>query len=163
MEQRPFPCFEISIESKDDMNRTVLPNVLLIVVKKASMMSIANWLFKTDVCGPQTFDDKSSYYNKEAHFFNERDCHKQGIKFYAKQFQHCADEENFQFVMDVTPKYILYSEHMYEKQQSAGEPIVYSQHHTQKLGRHLGRNRTCPTRVQFFFNVPFFASRIRPS
>ncbi len=81
MEQRPFTHFGISIESKDNMNRMILPNVLLIGMQKASTTSSANLLFKMDVCRPKIFDDDPYNYNKEAHFFNKCDRHKQGIKF----------------------------------------------------------------------------------
>ena len=59
---------ELSVESKADSNKLVVPNVLIFGAQKGGTSSIARWLFDTGMCSPEIFDDEPYFFEKGVHF-----------------------------------------------------------------------------------------------
>jgi len=91
-----------------------LPNILFLGAQKAGSSSLANWLFEGGICHAKSFPGEPSYFAKEAHFFDKDDRFGQGVKFYARRFQHCLESGNTEFIMDATPDYLTYPERIFE-------------------------------------------------
>lgn len=74
---------------------------------------LSNWLFSNGICQAEVFENEPEYFNKEVPFIDQDHRYEQGIEFYAKRFQHCAEDDNLEFIMDATPRTLLYPEHVY--------------------------------------------------
>ena len=63
-------------------------------------------------CNPEVFDDEPLYFLKEVHFFDKR--FDQGIEFYAKHYQHCAQEESTDIILDATADYLYHPTRVFD-------------------------------------------------
>ena len=69
---------------------------------------LSNWLFSNGICQAEVFENEPEYFNKEVPFIDQDHRYEQGIEFYAKRFQHCAEDDNLELTMDATPRTLLY-------------------------------------------------------
>lgn len=65
------------------------------------------------MCSAEVFDNEPKHYNKEVHFFDDINRYEQGVEFYTKRFEHCAQEGNTKFIMDATPATLMESQRVY--------------------------------------------------
>ncbi|KAL7476725.1 hypothetical protein ACHAW6_004348 [Cyclotella cf. meneghiniana] len=94
--------------------KLVLPNVLLIGAQKAGTSAVADWLYHNGVCKAKIFDGEPSHYEKEVHFFYEHLRYQEGVEFYSKRFEHCVGRKRKKYILDATPKYLLFSKRIYD-------------------------------------------------
>ena len=97
----------------------VLPNILMVGAQKAGTTSIAKWLFNNGVCHPMAFEGEPKHYNKEVQFFDQKGRYEQGVDFYSKRFEHCANR-NHNFMMDATPNTLPFPERVEKIYNEAG-------------------------------------------
>jgi len=95
-------------EVQETRTQPLLPNVLLIGAQQTGTTSISDWLFSSGVCHPKAFDGEPSYFEKEAQFFDQTERYLQGLEFYSRRFEHCRAKGDVNFVMDASPRTLLY-------------------------------------------------------
>ena len=83
-------------------------------------------MLNSGVCGGEIFPGEPDFYDKEVHFFNDRNRYSKGPEFYAKRFEHCRGKS--QFIMDATPNYFNEAEKVHK---------LYSQPGLQDLRKKL--------------------------
>merc|ERR1740124_1702229 len=104
-------------EHENSTNYFKLPNIQLVGAQKAGTSAVSKWLFNEGVCEAAIFHNESSYFDKEAHFFDMKDRFRQGIEFYVNRFLHCKGQE---FTMDATPNYFLHPKNVHATYYEAG-------------------------------------------
>eukprot|EP00804_Cyclotella_cryptica_P018921 CCRYP_006460-RA/>CCRYP_006460-RA protein AED:0.02 eAED:0.02 QI:124/1/1/1/0.5/0.33/3/814/441 len=94
--------------------KLVLPNVLLIGAQKAGTSAVADWLYHNGVCKAKIFDGEPTHYEKEVHFFDEDVRYHEGVEFYSHRFEHCAGKTRKKYILDATPRYLLFSKRIHD-------------------------------------------------
>jgi len=117
---KPAAVHTIASKVQETRTQPPLPNILLIGAQQAGTTSISHWLFSNGVCNPEALAGEPSYFEKEVQFFDQDNRYQQGLDFYLRRFAHCKTEGGGNFVMDASPRTLLFPKRVFDTYKRVG-------------------------------------------